>query len=121
MNIINKEYFQNRSYEGDIIKNIGKRTVYTTLRKNNFDPESLLYLKKFTCKKIRLFNSALRKTSMELNIKVHEIIIFLDEDFGNIDSMMDIFDEKNKDIMRSEMSKAYNISDEDCILFRILS
>lgn len=121
MNIINKEFFQNRSYESDIIKNISKRKIYASMIDNGFTPENLLCIKKLSLQAIQDFNSCLRRTSSVIGSKMYDIVLFLNEDYGEINQIFDMLDEKNKQIIRMEMKKDFNIKEDECILFDILS
>lgn len=119
--IINKEFFQNQSYEGDIIKNISKKDFYDTLRKKGFEPESLLCIKKFTFAITAKLNKALRKAHKSMRMNMFDMILLLDEDFVSMDTLIGILDGRNKQIIRNECMKTFHIDDNDTILFDALS
>jgi hypothetical protein len=119
--IVNKEFLQSRSYESEIIKNITKKNFYTTLKVKGFDPENLLFIKKFTFDAAKKLNKCLRKTHRVMKIHMFDMIIFLDEDYMNMDTLINILDEKNKQTIRNECAKHFNITDGDTILFDVLT
>lgn len=119
--IINKEFLQNRSYESEIVKNITKKNFYGVLKQKGFDPENLLFIKKFTFDAAKKLNRCLRKTHRVMKIHMFDMILFLDEDYMNMDTLMNILDEKNKQIIRNECITHYHIDDSDTILFDVLS
>lgn len=121
MRVINKEFFENHSYESEIIKKISKKDFYKALRENGFDPASLLCIKKFTFSAMVKFNKALRKTHRTIPMNMFDMILLLDEDFMSMDTLINILDGRNKQIIRNECKKTFYIDDSDTILFDILS
>lgn len=121
LKVVNEEFLQNRSYENEILKNISKKRVFAALKQNGFNPEELLHVKKTNSKLSRKFNTALRKTSLYTKINMHEIILLLEEDHTTLNFLMASLNDRNKDIIRNECKIKYNINDDDCILFEILS
>ena len=121
LRIINKEFFQNQSYEGEIIKKITKKDFYDTLRNTGFEPESLLCIKKFTFNITAKLNKALRKTHKSMRMNMFDMILLLDEDFISMSTLIGILDGRNKQIIRNECIKTFHIDDSDTILFDILS
>jgi hypothetical protein len=119
--IINKEFFQNQSYESEIIKKISKKDFYDTLRKKGFNPEILLSIKKFTFSITEKFNKSLRKTHKLMNMNMFDMILILDEDLINMDTLINVLDDRNKQIIRNECIKTFHIDDSDTILFDILA
>jgi len=119
--IINKEFFQNQSYESEIIKKISKKDFYNELRKKGFDPETLLSIKKFTFIVTEKFNRTLRKVHKSMNMNMFDMILLLDEDLINMDTLINILDDRNKQIIRNECIKTFHINDSDTILFDILA
>lgn len=121
MRVINKEFFQNQSYEAEIIKKISKKDFHDALRKTGFAPESLLGIKKFSFVITAKLNKALRKAHKLISMNMFDMIILLDEDFVNMDTLIGVLDDRNKQIIRNECIKTFHINDSDTILFDILS
>jgi len=119
--IINKEFFENHSHESEIIKKISKKDFYAMLREKGFDPKTLLCIKKFNYNTTTKFNKALRKTYKAMRMNMFDMILMLDEDFVNMDTLIKILDGRNKQIIRNECIKTFYIDDSDTILFDILS
>lgn len=119
--VVDKDFFKNHSYEDDIIRNILKERVLSSLNDNGFDPENLLFTKKMTFKMIRKFNMALKKTSKHIPILMHEILLLLEGDYTTINFLIMILNDRNKQIIKNECKDKYNINDDECILFEILS
>ena len=118
--IINKEFLQSRSYESEIVKEMNKKNFYSILKKKGFDPESFLFIKKFTTKLRRQFNSGLRRSYKKANIPMHEAILLIEEDYSQMNNIMRLLDERNKQIIREECIEKFKIHDDDTILFEIL-
>ena len=91
------------------------------LKLKGFNPESLLFVKKFTFDAAKKLNRCLRKTHRALSMNMFDMILFLDEDYMNMDTVINVLDEKNKQIIRNECIKQYYIDDSDTILFDALS
>lgn len=119
--LVNKEFLQGRSYEADIIKKLNKKKFYSIIKKKGFDPENFLYVKKFTFKLTRQFNASLRRSYRTAHLLMYEAILFIEEDYTTMDTIVNLLDEKNKQIVRNECSKKFHINDDDSILFEILS
>jgi hypothetical protein len=119
--LIDKEFLQSRSYENEILKNITKKKVFAELIKNGFDPTSLLFIKKVNYKMARRFNRALQKTCLGIPMLMHEIILLLEEEFTTMNFLLMALNDRNKQIIKNECKSKYNINDDDCILFEILS
>jgi len=119
--LVNKEYIKGQSYEAEIIQGINRKNIFALMTKNGFNPENLLYIKKFSTKMIRKFNACLRKVNKKSEIKIYEILLLLDNEYSTIDIMVSMLDENNRQIVRNECTIAYNINDNDCTLFDFLS
>jgi hypothetical protein len=118
--IFNEEFLQGQSVEFDILKNITKENIFSTLKKNGFNPEKFLYTRKLTYKATKKFNYVLRKTGSELSIPLYEIILYL-SDNATVNFLLSELDDKNKQIIRAECIHKFHINDDDCILFDVLS
>ena len=119
--LINKQFIQSRSYENEILKGLTKKKVFAELASGGFDPANLLFIKKVNCKMARRFNMALRKAHASIPMPMHEIILLLEDEYTTINFLMTALNDRNKQIIKNECKLKYNINDDDCILFEILS
>jgi hypothetical protein len=69
---------------------------------------------------IEYFNKCLRQAKDTLRIGIYEMILFMEEDFDNLNIILSVIDQRNRQIIKDELAEEYGIDYSNTILPEII-
>lgn len=102
--IVSRDNLIGRSYEDSIIRNMSRKVLYREMNSDGFNPKILLSDKKITKDQIVILNESLRNIKEKHKINISLSILIIDEDYMNINNVVNLMDERNKQIIYDELS-----------------
>jgi hypothetical protein len=99
----------------DIINDIIFKDLFKIMFENGFDLRMLCNQKKLDRDLINIFNENLRLANKKIKVDIFEFIIYISENFSSINTIVNMLDENNKQKVKREMSKKFNITIDDSL------
>jgi uncharacterized FlgJ-related protein len=118
--LINNDNLLRKSYDLDLMKEMFKSQFYKFMADQEFDLTTLLYIKRFNREEIGKFNDLLRKAKTHLKCDIYWFVLFMEQDFMSVKSLMLLLDDRTKEIMTAELSVDHNINPESTITGNLL-
>ncbi len=106
--LIDKEKLQKRSHETELIDEMNRRNLYDYVENHGFDIRVFLYSNGIGSEKNK-FNMILRGAKHDLKISMYDMVVYIAEDFSTIRLVFMALDDENKQIVKNELLKEFNV------------
>lgn len=102
-----------KEIENGVIEKINQQRFFNKLKAIGYDSEILTKL--FECDKVDssekyYFNNHIRSIQKESNIKMTDIVLYLEKYFGDYKKIVNLFDLTSNTLLRKELIKTYNVN-----------
>jgi hypothetical protein len=110
--LVNVDNLIHKSNEGELFDDMARIEYFEFLSRNGYDYttlKTLLENKRISSSEQSKFNSVLKKARDEIDVKVCESVVYLEEYFVKTKRILSLLDEEVFFILKSEMQKKYCI------------
>lgn len=104
---LNKDTIHFKNEENEIIDNFNKENFIRDIQRLGVDLENLDKNSNDLDKQV--FNWILNKLNSDYNYNLYECILYLEKDYIPFKKLFNLLDDSNKQILKEELSKKYNI------------
>ena len=101
--------------EDGVFDSISKRYLYSWLEKSGYDWERLKVIfdqKKIDGQEQNKFNNIIQTCKKETGIEIHQIVLYFEDDLFKLKRILNILDQKTKNIIKNELGKKHSIKIE---------
>jgi hypothetical protein len=110
-----------KSYDSSITGRINKTKFYDVMnRVYGFDMTKVMYIKSLGPEKIEYFNACLRQAKDYIKVDIYSMILFMEGDFENLNILLSVIDQRNKQIIKEELADEYGINYSNNVLPEII-
>jgi hypothetical protein len=115
-----KDCMVNRDLESDIFKNLSKEVFSTEMEKMGFDLMLVANGRRNKNEHFHKFNIFIKMMNSEKKFSIHDMALYLEEDYFDMKTVANCFNEENLYILREEMTLKYNIKQKKTRLTLII-
>lgn len=115
-----KDSMIDRDLESDIFKKLSKEVFSAELEKNTFDLTLVSNGRRNKNDHFHRFNIFMKQMNNEKKFSMHDMVLYLEEDFFDMKTVVGCLNEENLYILREEMTIRYNVKQKKSRLTLII-
>ena len=115
-----KDCLVDRDLESDIFKRLSKEVFTEEMEKNTFDLTKVSNGRRNKNDHFHRFNIFMKQMNNEKKFSMHDMVLYLEEDFFDMKTVVGCLNEENLYILREEMTIRYNVKQKKSRLTLII-